>query len=161
MTTAPVPIQRRQFFEGVIRFTDLVTYAVIAIGGIYAVTATPNTVVDQLRGAEWLVLVWSALLVVGGAVGFIGRLIRRWMIEVPATWLAGAGILIYFVVLGRYTFTSVTSGVATALVLAAFFGLIRRWAELQIFSSEPDNDFKSRVVQALRRRTKNFPDRSH
>lgn len=159
--TAPVPVQRREFLEAVIRIADLVAYAVVFIGGLYALFATPNTVIDELTGAEWLVALWGGLLIAGGAAGFIGRLIRRWMIEVPATWLGAAGILIYFVVLGRYTFSSITSGVATTLVAAAFVALVRRWAELQIFGTEPKSDFKGRVVQALQRRTKNFPDRSH
>ena len=161
MDRRPVPDDRRERFERLIRAIDVVAYATVFVGGMYAMFATPATVVDELQGAMWLVLVWSALLILGGGVGFVGRLSRFWMMEVPATVLAFFGILIYFVVLGRFAFTSVTAAVAAALILVAMCVMVRRWAELQIFATDPDShDFKSRMAEALRRRTQNFPRRN-
>lgn len=161
MDRYPVPAERRKRFEGIIRVIDLIVYAAVFVGGVYALFATPATVVDELRGAMWLVAVWAGLLCVGGAVGFIGRLIRYWMLEVPATVLAFAGILIYLVVLGRFAFTSVTAAVAALLVLVAMGLVARRWAELQIFATDPGrHDFRSRMAEALRRRTQDFPRRT-
>ncbi|MDF2578423.1 MAG: uncharacterized protein K0S49_2 [Microbacterium sp.] len=118
---------------------------------------TPATVVDELTGAEWLIVVWALLLLGGGAAGFVGRLTRFWMVEMPATVLAFAGILIYFVVLGRFATSSITAAVAALLVLVAMGMIARRWAELQIFATDPDHqDFKTRMAEALRRRTANF-----
>ncbi|NLP82578.1 hypothetical protein HF576_01830 [Microbacterium sp. CFH 90308] len=160
MDKYPVPTTRRRRFEAIIRIIDLVVYAAVFAGGVYALTATPATVVDELDSAPWLVGVWAFLLLAGGGVGFTGRLLRRWMVEVPATVLAAFGILIYFVVLGRFAFASITSSVAVALVLVAMGLMIRRWAELQIFATDPDhNDFRSRMAEALRRKTPNFVQR--
>jgi hypothetical protein len=160
MDRYPIPASRRHRFEVVIRVIDLVVYSAVTVGGVYALIGTPASVVDELRGAEWLIIVWAFLLLVGGFVGLIGRALRRWMIEVPATVLAFFGILIYLVILGRFALASITSTVATVLVLVAAGVMLRRWAELQIFSTDPDHeDFRSRVADALRRRTPNFAHR--
>lgn len=160
MTTRPAEPARRRRFEAAIRVIDLIVYAAVFAGGIYALAGTPITIIDELTGAEWLIAVWSGLLLTGGLVGFIGRLTRYWFLEVPATVLAFAGILIYLVVLGRFAFTSITAVVATALVLVALGAVARRWAELQIFATDPDaKDFRSRLAEALRRRTTNFVNR--
>ena len=156
MDTIPIPKRKRHFYEGVIRIIDLICYAVIAIGGIYAFVATPATVVKELNDFDGLVWMWGALLLIGGAVGFAGRLTRYWMLEMPSTVLAFAGILIYFVILGQFTFTSSTTFVVTALVFVALGLMARRWAELQIFATEPGADFRSRLALALRRRTKDY-----
>lgn len=160
MDRYPIPQTRRHRFEVIIRIIDLVVYGAVSVGGVYALIGTPATVVDELRGAEWLVGVWAFLLLTGGLVGFLGRLLRRWMVEVPATVLAFFGVLIYLVILGRFAFASITSTVAALLVLVAAAIMARRWAELQIFSTDPDHDdFRSRLAEALRRRTTNFAHR--
>jgi hypothetical protein len=160
MDRYPIPDQRRRRYEAVIRIIDLIVYAAVLVGGVYALVGTPASVVDELRGAEWLVLLWAFLLLTGGAVGFVGRLTRRWMVEVPATVLAFAGVLIYFVVLGRFAFSSITSAVAVTLVLVAMGMIARRWAELQIFATDPEHqDFRSRMADAIRRRTPDFVHR--
>lgn len=160
MDRHPVETARRRRFEAVIRVIDLVVYGAVFAGGVYALIGTPATIVDELTGAEWLIWLWAGLLLTGGAVGFAGRLARYWFLEVPATVLAFAGILIYLVVLGRFAFTSITAVVATTLVLVALGMVARRWAELQIFATDPDvHDFRSRMADALRRRTSNFVHR--
>lgn len=160
MDRYPVPVERRHRFEAVIRVIDLIVYAAVFIGGVYALVGTPTMVVAELQGSLWLVLVWSGLLCLGGLVGFLGRLTRFWMMEVPATVLAFFGILIYVVVLGRYAFSSITAAVAALLVIVAMGLVARRWAELQIFATDPDlHDFRSRMAEALRRRTQDFPRR--
>lgn len=160
MDKQPVPAERRRKFEAIIRIIDLIVYAAVFIGGVYALIATPTSILTELEGATWLVLVWAALLFLGGAVGFIGRLTRYWMLEMPATVLAFAGILIYLVVLGRLAFESITAAVAALLIVVAMGLVARRWAELQLFASDPEHaDFKTRMAEALRRRTQNFPHR--
>lgn len=160
MDRHPVETPRRRRFEAVIRIIDLIVYAAVFAGGIYAITGTPKTVVDELAGAELLIWLWAGLLLAGGVVGFVGRFTRYWFLEVPATVLGFAGILIYLVVLGRSAFSSVTAAVATTFVLVALGMLARRWAELQIFATDPDaTDFRSRMADALRRRTSNFVHR--
>lgn len=160
MDRHPVETARRRWFEAAIRVIDLIVYGAVFAGGIYALVGTPATIVDELQGADWLIWLWAFLLLAGGGSGFVGRLTRYWFVEVPATVLAFFGLLIYFVVLGRFTFTSITAAVATTCVLVAMGMMARRWAELQIFATDPDaTDFKTRVADALRRRTTNFVHR--
>ncbi len=156
MDRRPVPIEIRHRYERVIRVIDLITYLLVVGGGVYALVATPNSIVDELAGWEWVIVLWAAMLLGGGTAGFLGRLTRRWMIEVPATVLSAFGILIYFVVLGRFAFASITSAVAVALVGVAMLVMCRRYAELQIFASEPGTDFRTRAAEALHRRTADF-----
>lgn len=159
MDRLPVEPARRKQFEAFIRIIDLIAYAAVFAGGIYALVATPMTVFDELANTG-LIYLWSGLLLVGGASGFVGRITRFWFPEMPATVLAFAGILIYFVVLGRYTFTSITAAVAATLVLVSMLVMARRWAELQIFATDPEaKDFRTRLADALRRRTQNFVQR--
>lgn len=159
MDRLPVEPSRRKRFEAFIRFIDLLAYGAVFAGGIYALVATPVTVSDELANTG-LIYLWAGLLLVGGAAGFVGRLTRFWFPELPATVLSFAGILIYFVVLGRYTFTSITAAVAAALVLVSMLVMARRWAELQIFATDPEaRDLRTRLADALRRRTQNFVQR--
>jgi hypothetical protein len=160
MEKHPASPRRRKVLEAVIRVVDLVVYGAVFLGGIYALTATPNSVVDELAGAEWLLGLWAALLLGGGLVGFLGRLTRYWLVENPGTVAAFFGIMIYFVVLGKFAFASVTSAVAVVLVLVAMAFMVRRWLELQIFGTDPDRDWRARVAAALHRRTANVVPRS-
>jgi len=129
--------RRQRILEAAVRVLDLIVYATVFVGGAYALATPPNTVVDSLEGYEWLVTIWAILLLVGGLVGFVGRLTRYWLVESPATIAAATGITIYVVVLAQYTFLSITAAVATTLAIVAGAFMVRRWMELQIFASEP------------------------
>lgn len=159
MDRAPVPPRRRQVFEALIRIVDLVVYVAVLAGGVYAGIATPKTIADELAGSEWLIILWSVMLVAGGLVGFIGRLTRYWMVETPATVASFTGVVVYVIVLGRYAFTSVTAAVAVFLVVVAGLFMARRWLELQIFATEPGLDLRGRIIAAFGRRTSNTVQR--
>jgi hypothetical protein len=160
MDRYPVSPEKRRRLEALIRVIDMIIYLAVLAGGVYALFFTPNTVQTELAGWEWLVPVWAALLLVGGALGFLGRLSRYWVLEVPATPAAAFGMLIYFVILGRTAFESITAAVAATLVLTSMFLMIRRYVELQIFASDPAHkDFQTRLADMLRRRTQNVAPR--
>ena len=160
MDRYPIPDEKRRRLESLIRIIDMIIYLAIVAGGVYALFFTPTTVVTELAGWDWLIGVWSTLLLVGGVLGFVGRLSRYWVLEVPAAPAGVFGILIYLVILGRTAFVSITAAVATTLVLVAMLVLIRRYVELQIFASDPSHkDFQSRVADMLRRRTQNVAPR--
>lgn len=156
MERLPIPPEVRRRWERVIRYIDIVVYLFVLGGGVWALTATPNSVVDELVGWEWVIGLWATLLLVGGFAGFFGRLSRWWMVEAPGTVLSMFGIMIYFIVLGRFSLASVTSAVAVCLVAVAMLLMMRRYAELQIFASEPNTDLKTRLAALARRRTSNF-----
>lgn len=160
MKRFPVEPKRRNSIEMSIRVIDIVIYLAVFAGGIYALWFTPITITDQLIGWEWLIPWWASFLLVGGLVGFIGRLTTVWVLEPPATLAGSVGVLIYFVVLSRTAFHSITSTVAVCLFLVAFVALIRRYFELQLFGSDPaHNDLKSKIADTLMRRTPNVPPR--
>ena len=152
----PVPIRRRSFIEGMIRVIDLGVYGATTIAGLYAVVATPGAIEEGLGQESLLIWLWGGLLLIGGLVGFLGRLARRWMVEAPATILALAGMLIYFAVLARVAFTSVTFMVGAIFAAIASVLMIRRWAELQLFATN-GKDVKSQWKAALARKTSDFP----
>jgi hypothetical protein len=155
----PIPAERRRFYEASIRVLDLVVYAAITAGGVWALVATPSVVVDEIGRFPWLIVVWAALLFCGGLIGFIGRLFRRWMIENPATVAAFTGVVIFLVLILRFSFTSTAAFVATTMVLVAGAAMVRRWLELQIFGSEPGLTFRGRFIAAAGRRTPDLPHR--
>lgn len=153
MERFPIPTHRRRLYEGAIRVLDLIVYVLVFAGGLYALWATPQSVVDEFVGWEWLIGVWAGFLLAGGLVGFAGRAARFWMIETPATIASFFGVLIYLIVLGRFTFTSITAAVAAALVAVAMLVMLRRWLELQIFGTQPGLDLRGRLLDAATRRT--------
>ena len=155
INTTPVPTRRRDLLEGMIRVIDLSVYAAIAVGGFYAVAATPTSVETELGQSPWLIWLWAGLLFVGGIAGFLGRLARRWMVEAPATILAMAGTLIYVIILARLALTSITTTVAVIFAATATALMFRRWSELQIFATT-GQDIKSQWKAALSRKTANF-----
>lgn len=160
MAPTPPPPEKRRVLEALIRIIDLVIYIAVSAGGLFALIATPTSVQNELTGWEWLIPMWGWMLMLGGLGGFAGRLTRYWIIEVPSLPLAGVGIAIYFLVLGRTAFSNALAVVATMLILAAFLMIVRRYVELQIFATEPDDrDFKSRLAAMLRRRTRDVVHR--
>jgi hypothetical protein len=160
MDRFPVSAEKRRRLEALIRVIDMIIYLAIIAGGVYALFYTPASVQTELAGWDWLIGVWASLLLAGGVLGFLGRLTRYWVLEVPATPAGVFGILIYLVILGRTAFTSVTAAVATTLVFVAMAVLVRRYVELQIFASDPSNkDFQTRLAEMLRRRTQNVAPR--
>lgn len=160
MDKRPVDPKRRRRLEAGIRVIDLVVYGAVFLSGVYAVAAPPDTIGGALAGAEVLIVLWSALLLGGGLVGFVGRLTRYWLVETPATVASAFGIAIYLTVLGQYAFSSPTVTVATALFVVALGFMVRRWLELQIFSTEPGAHWRARLQEALHRRTRNVVYRS-
>ncbi len=155
MDRIPVAPEKRRLLEGLIRVIDLVIYAAVAVGGLYALIAPPPSIQTELNGWEWLIPVWGSLLIVGGLGGFIGRLSRFWIIEVPSLPFAGIGIGVYFLVLGTTATVTPFTTVAAMLILAAMLIMLRRYLELQIFATEPDDqDLRARVAAMLRLRTR-------
>lgn len=160
MDRHPVPLQKRRTLEALIRIIDIIAYSIVFLGGVVALFATPESVQRELAGWEWLVPIWAAFLLVGGGIGMLGRLSRIWILEPPAVVAAIAGTLIYFLVLGKTLFMSVTAGVATVLILYAMLMMARRYIELQIFGTDPSlHRFSDRMAEALRRRTANVAPR--
>lgn len=154
----PVAPKKRRRIERSIRVIDLIIYAAVFASGIYAAVFTPLSVARELRGWEWLVFVWAGFLLIGGLVGFIGRATTIWLLEPAACVAASVGLVIYAVVLGRSAFDAVTTTVAMLIVIVAFLGVVRRYAELQLFGSNPDSrDAKARLKDAWERRIPNVP----
>lgn len=152
--TDPAIDDRRRLKEAMIRVIDIITYAAVLAGGFFAIRFTPDSVIALLDGWEWVIGLWAVLLIVGGLLGFVGRLTRIWAIEVPGTGAGIAGALIYAVVLANMAFMTPTALVAEALVVIATLTLLRRYIELQIFTTEPgEKSFTDRLAAALRRRT--------
>lgn len=160
MDRFPVTAKRRRAVEFGIRIIDLVIYLAVFTGGIYALLFTPNTILTELNGWDWLIPWWAGFLIVGGLLGFVGRASTIWLIEPAAAFASSIGVLIYAIVLARTSFTSVTSAVAVFLLIVAFLNLVRRYFELQLFGSDPThNDLKSKFIDALHRRIPNVPPR--
>lgn len=160
MERYPIPPKKRQVLEFIIRVLDMVVYVLVFFGGIYALWFTPTTIIKELVGWEWLILVWAGLLLIGGLLGLIGRASTIWILEPPADIAAAMGALIYAVVLGRTAFTTPLSTVAFCLVMVAFLAIVRRYVELHLFGSNPSaRGVRSKWEDILTRRIPNVPPR--
>ena len=160
MDSRPVEPRKRKTIELGIRGIDIACYAVIFIGGFAAMFFTPSSIIDELNGYEWIIPYWAGMLLVGGALGFVARVSTIWIMEPAADIISMFGITIYFVVLGKTAFDSFTAILASCLIFVALLGVIRRYLELQLFGSNPDDkSLKARMQAALTRRIPNVPPR--
>lgn len=160
MDRFPVEPKKRRAVEMGIRIIDIVVYAAVFAGGIYALFFTPTSVTQQLDGWEWLIPWWASFLLIGGLLGFIARITTFWIVEPVADFAAAIGIVMYAFVLGSTAFESITAAVATFLVSVAFLNIVRRYLELQLFGSDPTHrDFKSKFLDAWTRRIPDVPSR--
>lgn len=156
VVTDPHANDARRFKEALIRVIDMVVYAAAVAGGYFALAFPPETVQKHLGGYEWLAVFWGVLLLVAGLLGFVGRLSRFWIIEMPGTAAAIFGGAIYLVVLSAASLESATARVAVTMILIATLYLVRRYVELQIFTTDPGvKTLSDRLEAALRRRTAN------
>lgn len=144
--------RRRLMWERFIWVIDMAAYLLIAYAGYNAAFEPSVYVIETVQNFGAIGL-WGVLMLVGGAVSFIGRLSKVWAIEYACNVFAAWGVGLYAVIL----IPSVLEGgskVLLALVLAAWLLVLRRYAELRIFTSEPGLDtFRKRLDAALRRRT--------
>lgn len=153
MDRYPISPKRRRRYERAIRIADLIVYAAVFLGGFAAVFAPPTSATDELLQTPLLIGVWATLLLGGGAIGFLGRLTRYWLVEGPGTVAAFFGASIYLFLLFNAALKSATTTLAAALVLVAMVELARRWMELQIFGTEPNATWKRKLKNAISRRT--------
>ena len=160
MDTMPIEPRKRRRIEFGIRLIDIACYLIIFFGGLAAMFFTPSAVVEELIGYEWIIPYWAGMLLVGGALGFVARVSTIWIMEPAADIISMFGITIYFVVLGKTAFESVTAILASCLILVALLGVVRRYLELQLFGSNPhDKTIQARLQAALARRIPNVPPR--
>lgn len=152
--TDPRANERRRAKEAIIRVIDMIVYLFAVASGIFALTVPPDTIREQLAGFEWLGIAWGTLLIVAGALGFLGRLSRFWIIEVPGTVTAIAGQLVYVLVLSVTAPGSPTAWVALCMIVGSTLALVRRYIELQIFTTDPEvKTLIERLESAIQRRT--------
>lgn len=160
MESIPVEPKKRKQIEFGIRLIDIACYTIIFVGGMAAMFFTPASIIEELVGYEWIIPYWAGMLLVGGALGFAARVSTIWIMEPAAAIISMFGITIYFVVLGKTAFDSFTAILASCLILVALLGVIRRYLELQLFGSNPDDKtLEARLRAALARRIPNVPSR--
>lgn len=160
MQRLPVEPRKRRVIEMTIRVFDILIYAAVVAGGVYALFFTPNTILRELTGWEWMIPIWAGFLLVGGGLGLFARISTIWIFEQAATIASFVGIAMYLIVLGTTAFTSITAAVATALVFVAALGVARRFLELQLFGSDPTHtSFITKLEDAWHRRTPNVVPR--
>lgn len=115
---------------------DLAAYAFVGVAGIVAAVSPSGDVENVLGGHPWVVFVWSVLLVLGGGGGVVGRATRVWAIEYVAAVFAGWGLFLYLVILLPPIVNG--SGVVLAsVVFVSWAFVVRRYAELHIFTHDP------------------------
>jgi hypothetical protein len=76
---------------------EVLLFEVFIIDGMYqlfhGVKATPSTITALLP--YWLLVVWAAMLVVGGAIGLVGRLYALWQVERAGLAVIGSAAIAY------------------------------------------------------------------
>lgn len=156
----PAINQRRLRWERSIWIVDMLSYIVLGISGYIALFNTSDFVLKEVRSRE-AIIVWGVLLLGGGLAGFVGRLTRRWAVEILGNVGAMSGGVIYIIIISAAVVGG-SSMVLLGFVTAATLAMYRRYSELQIFTSEPGlTTFTDRVQSLIQRRTTNVVKRRH
>lgn len=145
--------RRKEILEGLLRAIDVTVGMLAMVAGIFALAATPPTILREVTIPQ-LVWLWGGLLIVGGFAAALGRIIGLWIFETSGIAAMAFGTAIYAVVLSQVIHDELGVIVAAALITIALLLMARRYVQLQIFTSEPDErGWLSRVVTVLTRRT--------
>lgn len=156
----PNPTDRRRVVAaGLIKLIDVAIGLACIVAGVFAIVATPPTIVAEINATPVVVL-WGVLLVIGGFGSALGRLTGIWIIETAGIAGAGFGALIYLVVITSAVNEKNSVATALCLILIALLGMVRRYVELQIFLSEgSDRGMLKRLTEILATRTPGHPAR--
>lgn len=153
--------RRRSALALLLKLIDIGVGLTAIVGGVFAIIATPATVAHEV-GVPGLVYLWGALLIVGGFCAALGRLVGIWILETTGIVGMCFGTLIYIGVIA-----GVLQGrggpeviVAVCMFIVALLAMIRRYVELQIFTSEPnERGWIARLHSLLKLRLPDAPGR--
>lgn len=160
VTTDPKLNQRRLWWERLLWVIDLGAYGVIGTSGMLALFHVSAYVVDTLLGQRWIIALF-AWLMTAAWLGLAGRASRVWAVEYIGNVAAGWGAFVYAVVLSAGAFSGEASFAAFGMAVVAMLAMVRRYAELRIFTSEPGVRTKGWLRGVLDRRTRNTVPRKH
>ena len=160
VATDPKVAHKRRRWELFIWALDLAAYGFVVYAGWAALFATSEYIQREVTDQR-AILLWGWLLFGGGILGLLGRAVRLWALELPGNVAAASGAAIYAYIIAAAVANG-SSHVLLAFVLIALTVLLRRYAELQIFTSEPGIEtWKAKVTSLLRRRTELVVRRQH
>lgn len=128
--------RRRMAWERFVWSLDLAAYAFVGVAGAVVALHPSYNVSSVLGEYPAISAVWSALLVVGGVGGIVGRASRVWAVEFVAAVFAGWGLFLYLIVL-LPTIVDGSGIVLASVVFVSWAFVVRRYAELHIFTHEP------------------------
>ncbi|WP_111060502.1 hypothetical protein [Curtobacterium sp. MCBD17_008] len=160
VATDPRLNQRRLWWERLLWIIDMVAYGVIGVSGALALVHVSDYVLDTLLGQRWIITLFAWLMVTAW-LGLAGRASRVWAVEYVGNVAAGWGAFVYAVVLSSGAFGGSASFAAFGVAVVATLGMVRRYAELRIFTSEPGIRTKGWLRDVLDRRTRNVVPRKH
>lgn len=131
-------LRRRAVLDGITKAIDVTVGAVAIVAGIYALVATPPSIIREVS-LPFLVVFWGYALILGGAAALLGRLTEIWLLETSGIAATATGTLIYLAVVSTAIANELGVVVAVALILIALLSLARRYVELQKFLAEPEH----------------------
>lgn len=131
-------LRRRAILDGITKAIDVMVGAVAIIAGIYALVATPPSIIREVS-LPFLVVFWGYALILGGVAALLGRLTEIWLLETSGIAATATGTLIYLAVVSTAIANELGVVVAVALILIALLSLARRYVELQKFLAEPEH----------------------
>ncbi|WP_242089273.1 hypothetical protein [Curtobacterium sp. DN_7.5] len=160
VTTDPKLNQRRLWWERLLWIIDMAAYGVIGLSGALALVHVSDYVLDTLLGQRWIISLF-AWLMVAAWLGLAGRASRVWAVEYIGNVASGWGAFVYAVVLSSGALSGTASFAAFGVAVVAMLAMVRRYAELRIFTSEPGVKTRGWLRDVLDRRTKNVVPRKH
>lgn len=114
--------------------TRAVAYFALILGGLAALIAPPDTIIDSM--GSLFVLAMGVCMLLGGLASAIGWLVGRWEPEQYGVVIAAAGVLIY---IWATTLTpevvTLGGGVRLSIMFFGFLTLVTRILEIERYTS--------------------------
>jgi len=160
VATDPKLNQRRLWWERLLWIVDMTAYGVIGVSGALALVHVSDYVLNTLLGQRWIITLFASLML-AALLGLTGRASRVWAVEYVGNVAAGWGAAVYAIVLSSGAFGGTASFAAFGMAVVATLAMVRRYAELRIFTSEPGIRSGGWLRDVIERRTKNVVARKH
>jgi hypothetical protein len=145
--------RRRARLEALLKSVDVGVAVVAIAAGIFAVAATPPSIVREVS-VPFLVWFWGLTLMVGGIAAGAGRISGIWILETSGIMSMATGTFMYLAVVSTALRKEPGVAVPLGLIVIALLAMLRRYVELQLFLSDPDDKgFWSRVNELVHQRT--------
>lgn len=112
-----IPLRQRLVVQGSL----VIAWTLIALGGLSAITASPNTITAELG---WIIWLSGVVLIAASVTAAVGVITGRYVLEWLASWVGAAATAPYLVTVWALTFTDTWTRSMQAFLVSALVAFL-------------------------------------